>query len=771
MTGSYSRFIQHVLQLASMDKIYDHTKVEEKIYKKWEEGGYFKPEVNPDGEPYCIILPPPNANGDLHFGHAMFVIEDILIRFKRMQGYSALWLPGTDHAGIETQFVFEKKLQEQGKSRFDYNREDLYKLIWEYVEKNRGGIENQLRRLGFSLDWSREKFTLDPDIVELVKKTFRKMYADGLVYRDYRLVNYCTKDGTSFSDLEVVSEEKEGVLYHITYPIKEGGSIVIATTRPETLYGDVAVMVHPEDPRYKDVIGKTVLLPLTNREIPIIADEYVEKDFGTGAVKVTPSHDFNDFEVGRRHSLTFPPIIGWSGKFEKTGVVDGLYAKQARTVTIEKLKEQGLLIDEKPHRMVIKICYKCKTVLEPLPLEQWYIKVQPLVERALKSLDEKDIAVYPENFMHNLLLWYNNLKDWNISRQNVWGIQIPIWYEVTKETDFAVSFIDKDKNYHQGLLNDLLEQGFTFEEISSGLQRVIARMEAHIVFAEDKKEGQRYLPETDTFDTWFSSGQWPYVTLKTTRDGDFKKFYPTSVMETGRDILFFWISRMIMLGLYITDGTVPFKHVVLHGLVNDPLGKKMSKSKGNVVNPLEVADQYGADAVRFALVYGTGMGNDQAMSYPKLEAARKFTNKLWNMARFIEVQISGQEVEYLNMGEFSLKSENRSKQLIWTFGCMDDANKLAEEVTKYIDSYQFNLAAERLYAYAWHKFADDDIEIAKNFLKEENGADAKFIRGAIKFSYIKILKLLHPFMPFVTEEIYDLLTKSKKPIMIESWPL
>lgn len=754
-----------MLQLASMDKIYDHTKVEEKIYKKWEDGDNFKPKARhgkTEKDTYCIILPPPNANGDLHFGHAMFVIEDILIRFKRMLGYSTLWLPGTDHAGTETQFVFEKKLQEQGKSRFDYNREDLYKLIWDYVQENRGGIENQLRRLGFSLDWSREKFTLDADIVELVKQTFRKMYADGLVYRDYRLVNYCTKDGTSFSDLEVVSEEKEGTLYHITYPIKEGGSITIATTRPETLYGDVAVMVHPDDPRYKEAIGKTVLLPLTNREIPIIADEYVEKDFGTGAVKVTPSHDFNDFEVGRRHSLTFPPIIGWSGKFEKTGVVDGLYAKQVRAVTIEKLKEQGLLIDEKPHKMVIKLCYKCKTVLEPLPLEQWYIKVKPLVEKALASLDEKQIAVYPENFMHNLRLWYNNLKDWNISRQNVWGIQIPVWYEVSNESDFAVSFIDKNTQYHQGLLNDLLKD-FSFEEISSGLQRVIARMEAKVVFEEDKQEGKRYLPETDTFDTWFSSGQWPYVTLKTTEDGDFEKFYPTSVMETGRDILFFWVSRMIMLGLYITEGTVPFKHVVLHGLVNDPLGKKMSKSKGNVVNPLEVADQYGADAVRFALVYGTGMGNDQAMSYSKLESARKFTNKLWNMGRFIEMKRipSSRHPEFIS-GSFEemLKQvqHDNDKEMI------RKVKDVSGEITKYIENYQFNLAAERLYEFIWHEFADKYIEDVKNRIDENS-----FI--ILNSSFVILLKLLHPFMPFVTEEIYSLLTKSEKHLMIEEWPL
>lgn len=753
-----------------MDKVYDHTLVEDRIYKKWEEGGYFKPEINPAGKPYSIILPPPNANGDLHFGHAMMTIEDILIRFKRMQGYSALWLPGTDHAGTETQFVFEKHLAKEGKSRFDFNRQDLFDQIWDYVAKNRGGIETQLKRLGFSLDWSRSKFTLDKDIVEEVIKTFKKMYKDGLVYRDYRLVNYCTKDGTSFSDLEVLSEEKEGILYHITYPMKEGGSITVATTRPETMFGDVAVMVNPEDPRYKDYIGKTVLLPLTNREIPIIADSYVEKDFGTGAVKVTPSHDFNDFEVGRRHNLTFPPIIGWNGKFEKTGVVDGLYAKQAREVTIERLKEAGLLKREEAHHMVIKICYKCKTVLEPLPLEQWYIKVSPLVETAMKALDEGAITVYPDNFMHNLKLWYTNLRDWNISRQNVWGIQIPVWYEVTNETDFAVSFVSEKGEYHQGLLNDILSQGFTFEEITKGIQRVIARMEAKAVFEEDKEAGKRYVPETDTFDTWFSSGQWPYVTLKTSKPGDFEKFYPTSVMETGRDILYFWVSRMIMLGLYVSGGnhttdfasTVPFQDVVLHGMVNDPLGKKMSKSKGNVVNPLTIADQYGADAVRFALVYGTGLGNDQAMSYPKLEAARKFTNKLWNMARFIEFKQTQDEtlkIEVIASLDTLATKAIHERDKAW----IEKTKVFVSEITNYLDKYQFNLVAERLYEFAWHEFADTYIEDVKNRMDQASFTVTVSV-------YITILKTLHPLMPFVTEEIYSLLTKAEKPLIIESWP-
>jgi valyl-tRNA synthetase len=756
-----------------MDKVYSHKDVEEKIYGDWEKNGYFKPEINQEsyqkGDTYTIILPPPNANGSLHFGHAMFVIEDILIRYQRMKGKSALWLPGTDHAGIETQFVYEKKLQQEGKSRFDFSREELFSNIWNYVEENRGGIENQLRRLGFSLDWSREKFTLDPEMVKIVGITFRRLYEDGLIYRNYRLVNYCTRDGTSFSDLESVSEETDGTLYHIKYPIQEGGHITVATTRPETLYGDVAVMVNPKDKKYKDAIGKTVLLPLANRKIPIIADEYVDMNFGTGAVKVTPSHDFNDFEVGRKHELTFPPIIGWSGKFEKTGIVDGLYVNQARAKTIALLKEKGFLTDEKPHKMVIKKCYKCKTILEPLPLNQWYLQVnkklaetnQSLVEMAREAI-KNAIEIEPKNFANHLDNWYKNLKDWNISRQNVWGIRIPVFYEVENESQFAISYIDKNKKLHQGVLGQLLQEGHTFEDILSGLQRVIATMGTKVVFENQKKPGRKYLPETDTFDTWFSSAQWPYVTLKTLGEKDFSKFYPTSVMETGRDILYFWVSRMIMLGLYLNK-QIPFRTIVLHGLVNDPYGKKMSKSKGNVVNPLEIVDQYGADAVRFALIYGTALGNDQIMSYPKLEASRKFTNKLWNIARFVHLNkpVGGGENKYK---ELSLKELKNLAQGEFDKKWIEKTEMLIEEITKYLDKYQFNLAAERLYEFIWHEFADIYIEDVKTRINPS----LYIILNAI---YIILLKLLHPFMPFITEKIYQKLANNNKSIMIEQWPL
>lgn len=698
-----------------MDKAYNHQDVEDKHYRIWEEKGYFKPEINPQGKPYCIILPPPNANGDLHFGHAMFVVEDILIRYHRMKGDSALWLPGTDHAGIETQFVFEKKLQEQGKSRFDYSQEELYQMIWDFVKDSGGRIENQLRKLGFSLDWSREKFTLDPEIQTLVYKTFKKMYDGGLVYRAHKLVNYCTRDGTSFSDLEVVHEEKNSPLYYIKY-----GPLVLATTRPETKFGDTGVAVNPQDKRYQQYIGQeidieTVLGPA---KIRVVGDEAVDPEFGTGVVKVTPAHDFTDFEIGKRHGLPLKQVIGYDGKMnEHAGRFAGLYVKQARSAIVEEMQKKHLIerINE-GYINRVGLCYKCKTVLEPLPLEQWFVKVDVLKNKAMQVVKEGDINIYPKNFENQYFQWLDNLKDWNISRQIVWGMRIPAW-----------------KNKDTG-------------------EWVVTEGEAPI--------GEGWEQDADTFDTWFSSGQWPYVTLKTGQPGDFEKFYPTAVLETAYDILRAWVSRMVMLGVYTTD-EVPFRDVLFHGIVNDPYGKKMSKSKGNVVNPLELIEQYGADAVRFALVYGNATGNDQSLSYPKLDAARKFTNKLWNMARFIEMAESdtAQEFEIVNsLKDLQTRVKSKENQE-WVMKTL----RLIEETTRYIDSYQFNLAAERLYEFAWHEFADIYIESIKKDLKNESWVTLKSI-------YVVLLKLLHPFMPFVTEEIYQKLPGHGESIMIEAWP-
>lgn len=708
-----------------MDKAYDHKKVEDKIYESWETNGYFKPEVNPDGKPYSIILPPPNANGALHFGHAMFTVEDILVRYHRMRGFAALWLPGSDHAGIETQFVFEKKLKSEGKSRMDYDQETLYGMIDAYVNENRGGIQSQLKKLGFSLDWSREKYTLDPEIVKLVYKTFHQMYDDNLIYRGYKLVNYCTFDGTSFSDLEVVAQETQGLLYEISYPIEGGGEVVVATSRPETLYGDAAVMVNPEDARYAGLIGKQVLLPLTDRRIPIIADSFVQKEFGTGAVKVTPMQNFDDWEVATRHNLTGLQVVGFDGKMINTGVVDGEFVKIARDKTIELLKEKGFYRGEKSYSTVKKSCYKCKHELEPLPLEQWFVKVKSLADKAIEVVKKGEINITPKNFEAIYFQWLENLRDWNISRQIVWGIRIPAW-----KCDDCDAWIVTE--------GDAPKQCDACKSIS-------------------------LTQDTDTFDTWFSSGQWPYLTLKTGQSGDFEKFYPTSVMETAYDILKAWVTRMVMLGIYIT-GEVPFKDVLFHGIVNDPYGKKMSKSKGNVVNPLELVGQYGADAVRFALIYGNATGNDQALSYPKLDASRKFANKLWNIGRYAEFYLTSDAFKGRDIPFFDPNRELKHKEdkLI-----IEELNKTIQKVTDGIESYRLHDGADTLYEFTWHVLADKYMEQIKDRLR---AGDTEAL-SVFRHVFLNILKLLHPYMPFITEELWGKMPKMKNDMLIISkWP-
>ena len=686
-----------------MDKAYDHKKVEEPIYKEWEEKGYFKPEVNPDGKPYSIILPPPNANAPLHFGHAMYVIEDILIRYHRMKGFKTLWEPGADHAGFETQFVFEKKLAADGKSRFDYDRETLYKMILEFVQGNRPVMEGQLRKLGFSLDWSRRKMTIDPEIVEIVYGNFKKLYDEGLIYRAERLVNYCTFDGTSFSDLEVVHEERTSPLYYIKY-----GPLVLATTRPETKFGDTAVAVNPKDDRYKELVGKEIEIEtvLGKSKIKVVADEMVDMEFGTGAVKITPAHDFNDFEVAKRHNLPLKQVIGFDGKMmDAAGEFAGLYVKQARRAVVEKMQEKGLIekIDEN-YKNRVGLCYKCKNILEPLPKEQWFVRMEPLAKPAINAVKKGEIKIHPKSFEKLYFQFLENIRDWNISRQVVWGIQIPAW-----------------KNRETGEWK---------------------------VTAGEAPIGDEWEQDSDTFDTWFSSSQWPFATLMTSGEKDYETFYPTDVMETGYDILRWWVARMAMMGIYAT-GKVPFKNVVLHGLVNDPLGKKMSKSKGNVINPLELVDEYGADAVRFALVYGTALGNDQALSYPKLEAARRFTNKLWNMGRFIiDFKPEDAAVEI---------SDHQDDKAI-----IEKLNSLIEQIDAAYATYRFNDISDALYEFAWHEFADKYVESTK-----ERRAEAQ---PTLEFVYGTILKLIHPIMPFVTEEIHKKLNSEIDSIMISSWP-
>ena len=717
-----------------MDKVYKNKEVETEIYKNWERKGYFSPKNRfGNKEKFSIVLPPPNANAPLHFGHAMYVIEDILVRFYRMRGHKTLWLPGADHAGFETQFVYEKRLQQEGKSRFDYKREELYKMIWDYVQENRKGMEDQLRRLGFSLDWERKKFTLDEDIVKIVYKTFKELYDDGLVYREKRLVNYCTFDGTSFSDLEVIYEERKDPLYYIKY-----GPLVLATTRPETKFGDTALAVNPDDERYKEYIEKEIEIEtvLGKARIRVVADKMVDPAFGTGVVKITPAHDFDDFEVGKRHALPLVQVIGFDGKMNgRAGKFEGLYVRQARKAVLEEMEKKGLIdhIDENyVHR--VGVCYKCKNPIEPLPMEQWFIKMEPLAKKAIKVVKDKEVVINPKSFEKLYFQFLENIRDWNISRQIVWGIRIPAF---KCETCGEWEITEGEAREKCGKCSGIMVQ------------------------------------DTDTFDTWFSSGQWPYATLKTT---DSMEFYPTTVMETGYDILRWWVARMVMLGIYIRekDGVdvkeqIPFENVVLHGLVNDPLGKKMSKSKGNVINPLELVEEYGADAVRFALVYGTALGNDQSLSYPKLQAMRNFTNKLWNIGRFIEtkkIQTKWSTIQLKNIQDLSgldLHKEDR----VW----VQKTQSLIDEITKLLEQYDFNHATQNLYEFIWHQFADVYLEDVKKRIDEDfdpiNNPNTMITLESL---YAILLKLLHPFMPFVTEEIYDILYGGEEDLIVSRWP-
>lgn len=693
-----------------MEKIYDQKNVEVKWYKFWEEHDFFKSQIISGKKPFVIILPPPNANAPLHFGHAMYVIEDILIRYHRLVGQPTLWLPGSDHAGFETQFVFEKQLSTKGKSRFDFDRKTLYKMIWDFVQNNRPVMEAQLKRLGFALDWSRNKFTLDKDIVGVVHLTFKKMYDEGLIYRAKRLVNYCTRDGTSFSDLEVVYHQRQDPLYYVKY-----GPLTLATTRPETKFGDTGVAVHPKDRRYKNYINKTIEIEtvLGKAKIKVIADEAVDPEFGTGVVKVTPAHDFVDFDIGQRHNLALKQVIDFDGRMNKdAGKFAGLTVVEARRAVVEELDKRGLLekVDNN-YRHRIGLCYKCQTVIEPLPLEQWFVKMQPLAKPAVAAVKKSQIKIYPKSFEKIYFQFLDGIRDWNISRQIVWGIRIPAW-NCRDCSTWTVTNGNKPNT-------------------CSGCQ------------------SKNIVHDEDTFDTWFSSAQWPFATLKTTNPGDFEYFYPTTVMETGYDILRWWVARMVMVGLYIT-GKVPFENVVLHGLVKDPYGKKMSKSKDNIVDPMELVDQYGGDAVRIALVFGTALGNDQSLSYAKLQAIRNFTNKVWNIARFI-----------LGTGAAKTRSNLRldHKDDKWI---RDELERIIVTATNHLEKFELHLAVEEIYNFVWHKFADVYIEKSK-----QRRAEAQ---PMLEYVLKNCLIFLHPFMPFLTEEIYQKFEDGKVSIMLETWP-
>lgn len=725
-----------------MDKVYDHKKYESIIYSLWEKSGAFTPKIVKGKKPFSIIMPPPNANDPLHVGHAMFVtVEDILIRYHRMKGDITLWLPGTDHAGIETQFVFEKKISKEGKSRFDFNRKTLYKMIWDYVQENSGVAIDQMKKLGASADWNRFKFTLDSDVVDFVLGTFIKLYKDKLIYRGERLVNYCTKCGTGYSELEVNHTEETTKLYYIKY-----GPFVLATTRPETKFADAAVAVHPNDKRYKKYIGQEIEVKglLGNFKLKVIADKFVDPKFGTGVVKITPYHDFDDYETWLRHKKEIPEpkqVIGLDGKLtEIAGKYAGLKVKLARDLIEKDLEEKGLLAkpSEKYHHTV-GTCYRCGTVLEPLPLPQFFIKVNDkknsLVENVLKILDKKETVVLGAGREKILRNWLKSLKDWNISRRIVWGIRIPVWYNVKGHySQIAVSFLDNEGKQKQGTLDQWTRNGnFTFNHIKKNLQQIIVpiyEMESNnipfkVQVGEPKEDGE-WLQETDTFDTWFSSGQWPVVTLKTNKKGDFEKFYPTSVMETGYDILPFWVMRMMLLCSYLT-GKSPFRTVYLHGLIRDEQGRKMSKSIGNVINPLDMVEKYGADALRIALVMSSVPGQDKAVGENTIRGMRNFSNKIWNAARFVFAM--------------SDKPLNGSKDA----ELHEDLKTNVKTTTKRLDQMKIGQASEWLYAWFWHTYCDRYIELSKKGLVSK-----KVMLKALETN----LLLLHPFMPYVTEAVW-----------------
>jgi len=689
-----------------MDSKYQPQLVEEKIYKEWEEKGYFKASVNKNKKPFSIILPPPNANGNLHLGHAMFTYEDIMVRFNKMMGKETLWLLGLDHAGTETQFVFEKYLKKQGKSRYDYKRDELYKMIWKYVAENKSTIKNQLKRLGFALDWSREKFTMDPEIVKIVYKTFKDLFDQGLIYRANKLINYCTNCGTSFSDLEVVYIERTDSLYYMKY-----GPFTLATTRPETKFGDTAVAVHPDDKHYQKWIGKEIEVEglIGKFKVIVVGDKAVDPKFGTGAVKVTPAHDFNDYEIAKRHDLPMKQVIGFDGKLNSlAGKYQGLRVFSARQQIVADLQAKGQMVKIKEdyvHR--VGTCYKCGRVLEPLPKEQWFIKTKPLADKAIKLIEKKETEVLPKRFKKRLVTILDDFIDWNISRQVVWGIRIPAY---------------KCKSKNQ-MTND---KWFISTEKP-----------------EKCKICGECIPEQDqdTFDTWFSSAQWPFATLMTEGQEFFDYFYPTSVMETGHDILRAWVARMMMIG-YFSKKKTPFEKIFLHGMVRDSKGQKMSKSKGNVIDPILMIDKYGADALRAALIFGTKEGGDVSFSEEKVVGMRNFINKIWNIGRFISMNLQ------IKDQRSKIKDTNKKSKIIKELET--EYKKEKKQYLKHMDSYQFSKALWIVYEFIWHRFADFYIEQLKDEVINGNMEAL----GELKEVYLENLKMLHPFIPFVTETIW-----------------
>ncbi len=710
--------------MKELAKTYDPKAMEDRIYGEWLEKKYFHAEVDRSKKPFTIVMPPPNITGKLHMGHALDnTLQDILIRYKRMQGYNALWIPGTDHASISTEVKVINQLKSEGIDKNELGREGFLKRTWEWREEYGRTIVDQLKKIGSSCDWDRERFTMDEGCSEAVQEVFLRLHKKGYIYKGSRIINWCPVCKTSISDAEVEHEEQAGHFWHINYPIKGSDQFVeIATTRPETLLGDSALAVNPDDERYKDIVGKTVILPLVGREIPVIADAYVDKEFGTGVVKITPAHDPNDFEVGKRHNLPEINILNDDATInENGGKYAGMDRYEARKVMVEELKEQGLLVKVVDHVHNVGTHDRCGTTVEPMIKQQWFVKMEEMAKPAIEAIKNGDLTFVPERFDKTYLHWLENIRDWCISRQLWWGHRIPAYYC----DDCGEIVVDREM---PGVC--------------------------------PKCGGTHFTQDPDTLDTWFSSALWPFSTLgwpEQTEDLDY--FYPTDVLVTGYDIIFFWVIRMVFSG-YEQTGKCPFHHVLIHGLVRDSLGRKMSKSLGNGIDPLEIIDQYGADALRFTLVTGNAPGNDMRFYMERVEASRNFANKIWNASRFIMMNIEKAEVpEKMDLTELTGADK-------WI---LSKVNTLAQDVTANMDKFELGIAVQKLYDFIWEEFCDWYIEMVKPRLYNEADQTKAAALWTLKTVLTNALKLLHPYMPFITEEIYRNLT-GEESIMISAWP-
>lgn len=706
-----------------LEKVYNPSAVEDRTYDFWLKGNYFHAEVDQKKKPYTIVIPPPNITGQLHMGHALDeTLQDILIRWKRMQGYSALWLPGTDHASIATEAKIVEAMRKEGISKEDIGRDKFLERAWAWKEKFGGRIIEQLKKLGTSCDWERERFTLDEGCSKAVREVFVRLYEKGLIYRGERIINWCPHCLTSISDAEVDYSEKDGNFWHLRYPITGTDEFIeLATTRPETLLGDTAVAVHPDDERYKHLVGKTVTLPLVGREIPIIADTYVEMDFGTGVVKITPAHDPNDFEVGLRHNLPIINVMTDDAQInDEGGKYAGMDRYEARKAMVADLEAGGYLVKVEPMKHNVGSCYRCSTVVEPRISKQWFVKMQPLAEPAIDAVKKGDIKLIPGRFEKTYYNWMENIKDWCISRQLWWGHRIPAWYcDECGETTVSRTDIDACP-----------------------------------------KCGGKVRMDEDTLDTWFSSALWPFSTLGWPENNiDLKYFYPTSTLVTGYDIIFFWVARMIFSGLEYT-GKAPFDTVLFHGIVRDAQGRKMSKSLGNGIDPLEEIEKYGADALRFTLATGNTPGNDMRYSAERVEASRNFANKLWNAARFVLMNLDEDEPA-------PFVPENLALEDKWV---LSKYNNVVKEVTENLDKFEIGLAVSKLYDFIWDVYCDWYIELTKVRLNSDNAEQKATAKAVLVYVLSNTLKLLHPFMPFITEEIWQALPHEGESIMISSWP-